>query len=616
MPDAELDALLEPWLGQQRRRRGGRDPGAGADRRAAGRPGHAAAARGAARVAGRRRCRRRGSTRRRAGSSRCSTRSRSLQWLAVGLIVLLAATSAAAVLAGGAQRARLEPRDDRDHPPARRDRRADRAHLPALDRHRRGARRARRAGARARRRSLLLGRQFAAARLGHGRRRRARPGRLGAACGDPADRRSAGDADRPDHRARRAEAHAVIRRDPVAARSSCGRSASCGSRSRCRSRRAREKTDAIVVPTGSGGRIPRGLALLRDGAARRDARHRRRRDVRPREFAAEYDVPGATDGLLRHARLRRARHARQRPRDGASGSAERKVRSLRLVTSDWHMRRAALELENALPEGTTVLRDAVRTEPSLWIAVPRVPQAARDLAGPGAARLTPMTVLRSLAVLRRVLRGSVFFVLGAVGGDGGRAAARARASPTPGRASTAGACARCWASGCARPAAARPAPALYALKHESFFEAIDLPRRARLPGAVRQGGALPHSRLGPRRAKRLRLGHGRARPGRQGAAGDAGRGARRSSEPGGRWRSFPKARACRTARARRCSRALPGCTSCSGCRSCRSRSNSGPLYHRWWKRPRHDHAALRRADRARPAARGDRGAGPCGDQLC
>ena len=42
--------------------------------------------------------------------------------------------------------------------------------------------------------------------------------------------------------------------------------------------------------------------------------------------------------------------------------------------------------------------------------------------------------------------------------------------------------------------------------------------------------------------------------------------------------------------------------------------DSGPLYHRWWKRPRHDHAALRRADRARPAARGDRGAGPRGDQ--
>jgi hypothetical protein len=42
------------------------------------------------------------------------------------------------------------------------------------------------------------------------------------------------------------------------------------------------------------------------------------------------------------------------------------LRSLRLVTSDWHMHRAALELENQLPARIGVLRDAVRTEPSLW----------------------------------------------------------------------------------------------------------------------------------------------------------------------------------------------------------------------------------------------------------
>ena len=46
--------------------------------------------------------------------------------------------------------------------------------------------------------------------------------------------------------------------------------------------------------------------------------------------------------------------------------AEHDVRSIRLVTADWHMRRAARELEVTLPAGTTVLRDAVRTEPSLW----------------------------------------------------------------------------------------------------------------------------------------------------------------------------------------------------------------------------------------------------------
>ena len=44
-----------------------------------------------------------------------------------------------------------------------------------------------------------------------------------------------------------------------------------------------------------------------------------------------------------------------------------RVRSIRLVTADWHMRRAALELGEVLPEDETVLRDAVRTQPSLWI---------------------------------------------------------------------------------------------------------------------------------------------------------------------------------------------------------------------------------------------------------
>jgi uncharacterized SAM-binding protein YcdF (DUF218 family) len=54
-------------------------------------------------------------------------------------------------------------------------------------------------------------------------------------------------------------------------------------------------------------------------------------------------------------------------RETADWVREHKVRSIRLVTADWHMRRAALELGEVLPEGETVVRDAVRTQPSLWI---------------------------------------------------------------------------------------------------------------------------------------------------------------------------------------------------------------------------------------------------------
>ena len=125
-----------------------------------------------------------------------------------------------------------------------------------------------------------------------------------------------------------------------------------------------EKTDAVVVPTGSGGRIPRGLELLREGAAARMLVTGVDANVRPGEFAAEYDAPArlmeccVTLGFA-------ALDTRGNARETAEWVAEHRVRSIRLVTADWHMRRAARELEATLPEGTTVLRDAVRTEPSL-----------------------------------------------------------------------------------------------------------------------------------------------------------------------------------------------------------------------------------------------------------
>jgi uncharacterized SAM-binding protein YcdF (DUF218 family) len=40
-------------------------------------------------------------------------------------------------------------------------------------------------------------------------------------------------------------------------------------------------------------------------------------------------------------------------------------RSMRLVTSDWHMRRSAGELDQVLPPNVRVVEDAVPTRPSL-----------------------------------------------------------------------------------------------------------------------------------------------------------------------------------------------------------------------------------------------------------
>src|SRR5690606_41384208 len=54
-----------------------------------------------------------------------------------------------------------------------------------------------------------------------------------------------------------------------------------------------EKTDAIVVPTGGGGRIPRGLALLDQGAAGKMLVTGVDREVKPRALADASQVPDA-----------------------------------------------------------------------------------------------------------------------------------------------------------------------------------------------------------------------------------------------------------------------------------------------------------------------------------
>ena len=48
------------------------------------------------------------------------------------------------------------------------------------------------------------------------------------------------------------------------------------------------------------------------------------------------------------------------------GSPEH-YKSVRLVTSDWHMRRARFELERALDGSTTIVPDAVRSDASLAV---------------------------------------------------------------------------------------------------------------------------------------------------------------------------------------------------------------------------------------------------------
>lgn len=127
-----------------------------------------------------------------------------------------------------------------------------------------------------------------------------------------------------------------------------------------------ERTDAVVVATGAGGRIPRGLSVLDRRYAEKMLVTGVSEKVKPAEFAAEYGVRPilmeccVTLGFA-------ALDTRGNAREAAGWVEDQEVRSLRFVTSDWHMRRAALELEGELPAGVTVVRDAVRSQPSLWM---------------------------------------------------------------------------------------------------------------------------------------------------------------------------------------------------------------------------------------------------------
>ena len=125
------------------------------------------------------------------------------------------------------------------------------------------------------------------------------------------------------------------------------------------------RSDAAIVLTGAEGRIPRALEVLGKGWVRHVLVAGVDREVRPREFAAEYDVtPGTMACCLTLDQV--SVDTRTNAREAAIWIAANKVRSVRLITSDWHMRRAAWELEQAAPD-VEIARDAVRTKPSFRI---------------------------------------------------------------------------------------------------------------------------------------------------------------------------------------------------------------------------------------------------------
>ncbi len=126
------------------------------------------------------------------------------------------------------------------------------------------------------------------------------------------------------------------------------------------------KTDAVVVLTGGEGRIPHALSVLRKNEARKVLVAGVDREVKPAEFAAEY---GVEQRLMKCCITLgyQSVDTRSNALEAARWIADENVKTVRLVTSDWHMRRAAFDLARVSPAGTEIVEDAVPSRPRFRI---------------------------------------------------------------------------------------------------------------------------------------------------------------------------------------------------------------------------------------------------------
>jgi uncharacterized SAM-binding protein YcdF (DUF218 family) len=123
-------------------------------------------------------------------------------------------------------------------------------------------------------------------------------------------------------------------------------------------------TDAIVVLTGGPGRLARGLSLLEAGRAKRMFISGVGREVLPAELAYANNAPEQ----LFHCCIDlgfEAVDTRSNGLEVARWVARHHYRSVRLITTDWHMPRARFELSRSLDPKVEVVPDAVRSSPAM-----------------------------------------------------------------------------------------------------------------------------------------------------------------------------------------------------------------------------------------------------------
>jgi uncharacterized SAM-binding protein YcdF (DUF218 family) len=128
---------------------------------------------------------------------------------------------------------------------------------------------------------------------------------------------------------------------------------------------ATKPTDAAVVLTGGSGRIEHAMDVLKDGKTKRLLVAGVDPSVTKVDIVRR--IPGS--GTLVKCCVDLGSESvdtRSNAEEAGRWLAQHHFRSLRLITSDWHMRRARYEFEMALGNKYQLVTDGVPTEPSFF----------------------------------------------------------------------------------------------------------------------------------------------------------------------------------------------------------------------------------------------------------
>jgi uncharacterized SAM-binding protein YcdF (DUF218 family) len=124
-------------------------------------------------------------------------------------------------------------------------------------------------------------------------------------------------------------------------------------------------TDAVVVLTGGSGRLEHAIEVLRDNKAKRLLVAGADPSVTKADIARR--IGGSTRLIKCCVDLgSESVDTRSNAEEAGRWLAQHHFTSVRLITSDWHMRRARYEFQKVLGGKYKLVTDAVRSEPRFF----------------------------------------------------------------------------------------------------------------------------------------------------------------------------------------------------------------------------------------------------------